>query len=143
MCQIFWENIFCRPKLGKWAKNIFFLILRTIWSLIFPEFALWWKFMLFFVFLHKSHIWEKCCFWDIGENALSCWDYQIFKSSISPEERDETASLFACWCKFTKIKSCWKDFWLEKNENMSQKWVWPIWSVGSKIDCTSRKNWWY
>ena len=23
-----------------------------------------------------------------------------------------------------------------------QKWVWPIWSLDSKIDCISRKNWW-
>ena len=23
-----------------------------------------------------------------------------------------------------------------------QKWVWPIWSLSSKIDCISRKNWW-
>ena len=23
-----------------------------------------------------------------------------------------------------------------------QKWVWPIWSLDSKIDCISRKSWW-
>ena len=40
-------------------------------------------------------------------NALSQSDCRIFKSTISPEQIDETASFFACWYKFTKIKS-WK-----------------------------------
>ena len=49
---------------------------------------------------------------------LSHSDCGIFKSSIYLEQIDETASFFACWCKFTKIKSWFKSFWwgMVKNE---------------------------
>ena len=49
--------------------------------------------------------WEESCFWDMGQNAHCQWDSRIFKSVISLEQIDETASFFACWYKFTKIKS--------------------------------------
>ena len=53
------------------AKNIVFFIYWKIWSLIFTEFVLQWKIVLFTVFLRKSHIWEHFCFRDMGENVLS------------------------------------------------------------------------
>ena len=39
------------------------------------------------------------------QNALSQSDCRIFKSTISPEQIDETASFFTCWYKFTKVES--------------------------------------
>ena len=38
--------------------------------------------------------WEKFCSWDMGQNALSQSHCRIFKSIISPEQIDETASFF-------------------------------------------------
>ena len=67
-------------------------------------------FILFGVLLHKSHIWKKSFFWNIGQNSLSQSDYRIFKSTISPDQIDEIASFFACWYKFTEIKSWSKIF---------------------------------
>ena len=53
---------------------------------------------------------------------------QCFKSPISPEQSDETATFFACWYKFTKLI-----------ENMlvghGQKQIWPIWSLDSEFEC--------
>ena len=53
------------PKIGKkcpkWAKNSVFSIYSKIWLLIFTEFDLKWKFILFAESLHKSHIWENFC----------------------------------------------------------------------------------
>ena len=56
------------PKMGQ--KQVFF-IYWEIWSLIFTEFFLWLKFILFTVFLHKYHIWENYCSWDMGQNVLN------------------------------------------------------------------------
>ena len=39
-------------------------------SLNFSEFGLLWKFILFAVFLHKSHFLEKSGSWDMSQNAL-------------------------------------------------------------------------
>ena len=52
-------------------KQSFFWIYLKISSLIFTEFVLWWKFILFFVFLHKFHIWENFYSWYMGKNVLS------------------------------------------------------------------------
>ena len=43
----------------RWTKNRGFLIYSKIWSLICTEFMIYWKFILFAVILHKSHIWEN------------------------------------------------------------------------------------
>ena len=53
-----------------------------------------------------------------GQNALSYSDCGIFKSSISLEQIEKTASKFARWYKFTKIKNWLKIFWwgIFKNE---------------------------
>ena len=56
------------------------------------------------MFLHKSSIWEKRCFWDIGQNPLSQSDCMIFEWTISPKQIEKTTSFLACWCKFTKLK---------------------------------------
>ena len=51
---------FFAPKIGKmdhkWARNRVVWIYWKILSLIFTEFVLYWKFILFAVFLHKSLI---------------------------------------------------------------------------------------
>ena len=82
---------------------------------------------LFAVFLDKSYIWEKSCSLDIGQNTLSQSGCRIFKSSISQEQIDETASFLACSYKLKKIKSWLKTFWLGmvKNE-FDQSRVWTL-----------------
>ena len=72
--------------------------------------------------------WEKSCSWDIGQNALSQSDCSIFKSIISPEQIDEIVVFFACWHKFTKIKSWWKIFCLGsvKRECGEQYDLWTL-----------------
>ena len=62
-----------------------------IWSLIFPEVGVQWKFILFATFLHKSRIWKKFCSRDMGQNALGQEDYRVFKSNISLEQSDKIA----------------------------------------------------
>ena len=42
-----------------------------ILSLIFSKFGLEWKFILFVVFLLKSHTWEKSGSQDMSQNLLS------------------------------------------------------------------------
>ena len=54
--------------------------------------------------MHKSRIWEKSGFWDMGQS-----DSRIFKSTISLKQNDEKASFFACWYRFREIKSWLKD----------------------------------
>ena len=41
-----------------------------IWSSTFSKFCLKWKFMLFTIFLPRSHIWGKSGSWDMGQKAL-------------------------------------------------------------------------
>ena len=61
--------------------------------------------MIFAVFLHKSHTWEKSGSWDMGQNALDQSDCSIFKLTISLEQNDEKAWFFVYWCRFIEIKS--------------------------------------
>ena len=68
------------------------------------------SFILFAVFLHESHIWEKSGSWDMGQNALGQSDYGIFKSTRSLEQNDENAWFFACWYRFMQNRS-----WLKNN----------------------------
>ena len=83
------------------------------------------------MFQKKSYIWEKSCSWDIGENALSQSGCRIFKSFISSEQIDETASFLACGYKRKKVKSWLKIFWsgMVKNE-VDQSGLWTL-------------KWWY
>ena len=55
-CPKNWEN---GPKMGQ--KQVF-LIYWKICALVFTEFDLERKLILFAVFLHKSYFWENCCF---------------------------------------------------------------------------------
>ena len=58
------------------------------------------------MFLHKSHIWENFCSWDMGQNVRS-------QSTILIDHISKTNQLFfACWYKFTWIKSWSKHFWV-------------------------------
>ena len=111
-------------------------------SLIFAEFVFYWKFILFAVFLHKSYI-EKNCSWDKGQNASSQSDCMIFKSVISQEQTDETVSFLTCWCKFSKIKSWLKIFWLRIVKNgCCQSGLWTIKFTVSE-EWTDGINWFF
>ena len=57
-------------------------------SLIFTEFVLWWKFILFAMFLLKSDICGNFGSWDMGQNVLIQSDCSIFKSAISPKQKN-------------------------------------------------------
>ena len=50
-----------------WKKKMFYW---KIWSSTFSKFCLKWKFMLFTIFLPRSHIWGKSGSWDMGQKAL-------------------------------------------------------------------------
>ena len=56
------------PEMVKWTKNgsktCFSWIHWKDWSWIFTEFV------LFGMFLHKSHTWENFSFWDMGQSVL-------------------------------------------------------------------------
>ena len=69
------KNIFCPQNR---LKTGFFWIYWKILSTIFTEIVLWWKFILFAVFLHKSHIWQNSGCWDMGKKVLSQSDCRIF-----------------------------------------------------------------
>ena len=54
--------------------------------------------------MHKSHIWERSCSWDLGQNALSQSDCRIFKWTVSPEQIYETASFLLIDKNSQKLK---------------------------------------
>ena len=54
----------------------------------------------------------KSCLWDLHHSTVIPSDCRIFKSSIASEQINETASFFACWDKFTKLKDVENFFWL-------------------------------
>ena len=99
-------------------------------SLIFTEFVLWWKFILFAMFLHKSDIWGNFGSWDMGQNVLIQSDCSIFKSTISPKQKNP--DLLHVDTNSRK----WKIFWVGIVRNgcgwsvhgtlklaVSQKWI--------------------
>ena len=59
---------------------------------------------MIFLFLHKSHTYEKSGSWDMVQNALCQSDWRIFKSTISLEQNHEKAWFFACCYKFIETK---------------------------------------
>ena len=76
----FLEKPFLLQKLGKRAKNSFFEFKESFghWfslNLFYNE-----NLYYFFVFLHKSYVWEKSCSLDTGQNAHSLSDWRIFVS---------------------------------------------------------------
>ena len=111
----FLKKIFLLKKLGKWAEigpEIGFLSLLKNIVINFSEFCLQWKFMLFALFLHKSHIYEKSGSWDMGQNALGVYnqsDWRTFKSTVSLEQIDEKAQIFSFYYRFMEIKSWLKN----------------------------------
>ena len=68
------------------------------------------KIYIICLFLYKYSIWEKSCSRDIGKNALSHSDCRIFKSIISLEQIDETASFLHVDENSQKLKVNWKAF---------------------------------
>ena len=54
---------------------------------------------------------------------------QDFQINYFPRT-NATASFFACWFKFTKIKSCLKSFWFDM----------PTWCLDSIVVCIPRMN---
>ena len=101
------------------------------------------------MFLCKSYIWGKSGSWDVDQSAPSQSDCRIFKSIISPEQIDETASLFECWYKFTKIKS-WSSFFIRHGQSclwtlnltVSQEWTDEInWFFANYYKFTQLKRW--
>ena len=85
------------PKIGKNRKKRVFWIYWKIWSLDFTEFILQYKYILFALFLYKSHIRENFCSWDMDQNIFNQSDCRIFLSTISPEQINEKARFFAYW----------------------------------------------
>ena len=113
-------------------------------------------FLLFAVFLDKSYIWEKSCSWYRGQNTLSqsCFRFlnQVFHQSklmkqphyglwtlklmVSQEWVDGINWIFACWYRFTKIKSWSKIYRVSLVKNGCDQ------SSQSKINFISRMNRW-
>lgn len=98
-------------KWESWAISKVFWIYWEISSWIFPQLGLWWKFILFVIFQHESHIWENSSPWDKGQNNRGYSDCKIFKSAISQEQNDEIVWFFSCQYKFMQMKG-WLKFFL-------------------------------
>ena len=104
------------------------------------------------VILYKSYIWEKSCSWDIGLNALSQLDRQIFKSGISPYKIDKTASKngfgqSGFWTWKLTVSQEWTDriklFFHAGTNSCKLKDYWTFWGwAWSESDCIWRMNRW-
>ena len=109
----FLRKTFLAPKIWekgqKYAKNSFLKLKKNL-VINFPRICSIMKIYVIFCVPGQLLYWEKSYFWDIGQNALSQLECRIFKSTISPEQIDETDLRFVCWYKFTKSWS--KIFWL-------------------------------
>ena len=119
-------------------KRIFVCNIHWIWSIM--------KIYICSI-LAQSLYWEKSCSWDIDQNALSQSDCRVFKSTIPREQIYETVSFFACFCKFLKIKSWLKLFWLGMvKSRCNQSGLWTLKVIVSG-EWTDRINWcfacWY
>ena len=84
-------------------------------------FACWYKFMLVGVGVVKNGCGQSC------------------DGSIKLTLPEEWANwFFACWCKFITVKNLIKKLL----GGHGQKWMWPVWSWDSKIDCISKLYRW-
>ena len=96
-------------KLGKWVKNSVNLkknlVINFYWICSLMKICI--------ICCVISYSWEKSCSWDIGQNILSQSSCRFFKSSIYQWD------LFAYWCKFTKVQSCWIIFLVGHGQNIS------------------------
>ena len=78
-------------------------------------------------------------FWvGMVKNGCGQSDNRTLKFTISEEWAGRINWFLAWWYRFTKIKSRSKIF-LSSHD---KKWVLPVWSSGSKIDCISEVNRW-
>ena len=92
--------------------------------------------MLLAVFLHKSHIWENFCSWDIGQNALSQSYCRIFLNQLLlHNEWMRQHNVLHVDTNSQKLKVDRKFF-----DVHGQKWAWPVSSLGSEIYYISRMN---
>ena len=92
LTQIF--SVSLQRGCGMGHKQGFFIHWKN-WLLIFLEFGLYIKFILFSIFLHKSYIWKKSGSRAMVQNALDQSNYSIFKSIMSLEQNYEIG-LFLC-----------------------------------------------
>ena len=79
--EFFEKIIFFDQKMWKMGPKYGFLNLFE--NFVINFFWIFSEFILFVVFLHKSHTWEKSDSRDIGQNLLSQSDCRIFKYPIS------------------------------------------------------------
>ena len=75
--QIFEENYLTKNG-EKFPKIGFFEFIGKFSNYFFSEFGLQREFILYAVFLHKCHTWEKSDSWDMGQNGLGQSDCRIF-----------------------------------------------------------------
>ena len=105
------KKLLLLQKLGKWVKNrpkIGFFNLKSNLVINFHSVCSIMKIYIIWCVPAQILCWKKSFFWDIAQNAHIQWHCRIFKSVISQEQIDETASFFVCWYKFPKIKSWFK-----------------------------------
>ena len=99
------EKNFLLRKLGKWTKNGpktgFFEFIEKFCHYLLLTLPYDEIYFICCKFLHKFHIWENFCSWDMGQNVLRQSDCKIFQSTISLEQINEIAWFFVCLYKFT------------------------------------------
>ena len=88
----FLKIIVLPQKWVKWAKNVFFEFIGKFSHYFFLNLVCR-KFILFAVFLYKSHTWEKSGSWDMRQNVISQSDCRIFKSTIRVASRRNLGTL--------------------------------------------------
>ena len=101
---IFFLKCFFAQKLGKWAENrlkivYLFICLLNLKKNLVIHFHWTCSIMKIYIICcvpTQALSWGKSCFWNIDQNAPRQSDYRSFQF----------------WCKFTKIKSWSKTFWL-------------------------------
>ena len=112
-----------------WNSLIFSMLIWPIWLLdskieltngINLFFACWYNFMKINLKVLGVGMVKNGC-------GQSC--YGTLKLTVSEEWTDGINWFFACWYRFTKIKS-WSKISLG---GYGQKWMWPVWSLDSKI----------
>ena len=104
------EKLFLPQKIEKMVKNrpkIGFLHLKNNLVINFHWICSMMKIYIIFCVPGQIPYLGKIFFLRYRTKCSKC---TIFKSTISPEQIDETASFFAYWYKFTKIKNWLKSF---------------------------------
>ena len=92
-------------------------------------FACWYKCM-------QIKGWLKTFGVDMIKNGSAEFGDRALKLTVFEEWVDGINWFYACWYRFTKIKS-WSRYFFGGH---SQKWVWPVWSWESKIDCNLKNE---